>query len=282
MKKKLITVLIQILIFSVILLIGGSFYSNTMASYDVNPHATTGITASQHPSLNNMDVNYFWMEIITLNNTMYLTFDFRYFSNGTHAVSFTLPYRVLQLDNLKEEGNWLFNNSESGSIVTVFCHINESLPYDVGNKNFRTKLYLEDSVVDKIFETRSVTLSFGGSMTVDINEVRQEIQKALPFGLVGNGYDGMLYIAIPKSAIITATTVPISRIGSEKDYKVLEFQINEFKPFQLQYVDPEARRDFEINLLFSGIFIGAAVSGFVGVFIDNFKHLLIRKNLKSA
>jgi hypothetical protein len=37
-------------------------------------------------------------------------------------------------------------------------------------------------------------------------------------------------------------------------------------------VDSAQRRDFEVNLLLSGIFIGAAVSGFAGVFIESFSN----------
>jgi len=73
--------------------------------------------------------------------------------------------------------------------------------------------------------------------------------------------NGTLRISIPSSAVITSISQQIDRRDPAKESQVLQFQISQFKPFQLQYLDSSQRRNFEINLLFSGIFFGVAASG---------------------
>jgi hypothetical protein len=86
--------------------------------------------------------------------------------------------------------------------------------------------------------------------------------------LVGVGLNGTVRISVPYSAIITGMTPQVERRDPEKNFQSLEFNINELKPFQLQYIDSEQRIAFEMELLIVGLFFGIAGSLIVEITIE--------------
>ena len=228
---------IQILIFTGVLLIGIIFYVQTFSNFSVTSRTTTGITASIFPdNEDKMKLNDFIMDLNCKEKIIDLRFNFAYIETGNYSFSFTLPYRITNLEAYS--GNWSLKNASSGSIVIAnyYAIKNES---DIG-WDFSTVsalIHLQDSMIDTVFETCTVNIPFGGGLTQDVAIAREQLLGNSTMTLIGGGYNGTLIIDIsPQNSIITAYTLPLDRIDEGAGYKVLTFQVNGFTPFQLQYV----------------------------------------------
>lgn len=262
------SLLAKIIVFLIIAIIGYFFYTRTLSNYRVTSSVTTGIVAGRYPYHDyEMKVNYFEMDINTQKQTVYLSFGIAYYSKGNYSVLLTLPYRIASYENLRS-GTWYVRNAVSGSVVMATFEAENVSEIGWSFQTLRIALHTQDSIGDKIFETNSISLPFGGSITLDIQEKLDELREIVPISLFGDGFNGTLRLSVPYSAVITGTTKQIERRDPAQDFQVFEFRINEFKPFQLQYIDSAQRRDFETNLLLSGTIFGVAVSGFAGIAIE--------------
>jgi F0F1-type ATP synthase membrane subunit c/vacuolar-type H+-ATPase subunit K len=114
------------------------------------------------------------------------------------------------------------------------------------------------------------------------NKKLRSCGKLLQLPFFGNSFNGTVTVTVLYSAIGIVSTLPINGIIPTNDSQVLQFSINGLAPFQLQYVDSQARNNFETNLFFSGIFLGAAVSGFIGLALDFASIQESSKNIKTA
>jgi hypothetical protein len=143
-------------------------------------------------------------------------------------------------------------------------------------------LHINGSILDKVFETCTVNLPFGGSVTDEVSKELDNLGKISPFTLFGSGINGTVSISVPYSAIMPETTQQVDRRDPENNFQVLEFNINEFKPFRLQYIDSAQRRDFEAYLLISGVILGVAASGFAEIAVElistKYQHTSVQKN----
>ena len=259
----------KVLVFSIIAIITYFFcYTRIFSNYQSTSYISTGIVAGKYPYHDyETNVNYFIMDIDTQKQTVYLSLDITYYSKGNYSVLLTLPYRIESYENLSS-GTWYVRKAVSGSVVMVTYNAENVSETGWSSQTFRIELHVQDSVVDKIFEANSISLPFGGSITLDIQEKLEELREITPIAIFSDGFNGTVRISIPSSAVITGTTQQIDRRDPAKGYQVLEFQINQFKPFQLKYMDITERRDFERYLLFSGIFFGVAASGFADIAIE--------------
>jgi len=260
--------LAKIIVFLIIAIIGYFFYTRTLSNYRVTSSVTTGIVAGRYPYHDDeMKVNFFEIEVNTQKQTVRLSFGIAYHSKGNYSVLLTLPYRIASYENLRS-GTWYVRNAVSGSVVMATFEAENVSDIGWSFQTLRTVLHTQDSIGDKIFETNSISLPFGGSITLDIQEKLDELREIVPISLFSDGFSGTLRLSLPYSAVITGTTQQIERRDPAQDFQVFEFRINEFKPFQLQYIDSAQRRDFETNLLLSGTIFGVAVSGFAGIVIE--------------
>ncbi|MCW4019317.1 MAG: YebO family protein [Candidatus Bathyarchaeota archaeon] len=265
MKKSILP---QFAIFLTLLLVGLSFYQGTFSHYNVTSHTTTGVVLSQNPyDPNEISSTRFEMAIDTTRNTIRIEFDFVYWTAGNYSFALSLPYQISKLETWADSGMWTYDNGKSGSIVIASLNVTHN-PETWSSARLYALIYTQ-TIANTVFETCSVSIPFGGGFTYDVQTARDKIAGAMT--TVGDGYPGKLFITIPSNCILSTSTLPVMRIDSGAGQQVLQFDIEEFSPFQMQYIDPDARRIFERNLLFSGVFIGAAVSVLAGIIIKNLK-----------
>jgi hypothetical protein len=267
----------KVLLFVIVLVAGVILYFQT--SPKVKSYASTGIIAGKYPYHDEMNVNYFTMDINTQNNSIILSMDITYFSEGNYSLLLTLPWRIASFQNLST-GNWIIRNAESGSIVMAILSAENVSEREWSYNTFRVLLNTKDSILDKIFETSILSLPFGGSITLDVQEKLDELRETFPIATSDNVFNGTVRVSVPPSAVITGTTQPINRRDPAKENQVLEFQITQFKPFQLQYVDSAQRAEFEVRLLISGMLLGVAASGFAGIGVEYINAKYQKRNEK--
>jgi hypothetical protein len=240
----------------------------TFSNYEVSSYATTGIIYGSYANPNyGMNVNDFAMYFNTQKQTIDLSIDFAYNSIGNYTLLMTLPYRIESFQNLGNGTLYLRSNS-SGSVVMFTYNIKEisgAGPYTF--KRAEALLYVNGSILDKVFDLCTLNLPFGGSITNEVSQELENLSTISHFTLSGEGINGTVSVSVPYSASIT-TTQQIEERFPESDFQVLTFSINEFKLFQFQYVDSAQRMNFENNLLISGVTLGIAGAGFADVLIE--------------
>jgi hypothetical protein len=261
------SLLIKIIVFSLIAIIGYSFYTRTFSNYQVSSSGTTGIVAGMSPADDDkMKVTHFDMYVNVQKQSILLGFSISYYAKGNYTIAFTLPYRISTTKNLGL-GKWYVRNAESGSIVMVVVENENDSETGWIFQRPHAIFYTEDKICTTIFETNSLNLAFGSSMTLDVNDKLDELREISWITLIGGGFNGTVQVALPFSAVITGTTHQMERVDPTEDYQVYEFMINGFMPLQVQFIDSAQRRDFETYLLFSGTFFGVAAAGFAEIVI---------------
>ncbi len=248
----------KILVFSLITVVALVFYFQTFSNYYVSSHPAVGIIGGQYPDGNYLHVNTFTLDMDTSKNVIDLTFYFTYASNGNYSAFITLPYQIQSYQNLSS-ANWNITNCTSGSVVIVTADIMNYSGAGWETTYFHVKLFSADNLLDRTFETNTLILPFGGSYTLDAQEVVEN--SGIPLGSSDNPFNGVVSVNVPYSAVGITSSLPIEHRIPTTDTQVLSFAINDFKPFQLQYVDSEARYQFEVNIVVIGVLLGVAASG---------------------
>lgn len=284
MPVNRISLFLKVTIFSIVLLIGFLFFMTVFSNYQVSSFATTGIIYGSYANPDyGMNVNSFSMDMNAQKQIIILNIDFAYNSVGNYTVLMTLPYRIDSFQNLSS-GNLYLKSTPSGSIAMFTYNMKNISNSGYTFETASAQLHINGSILDKVFETCTINLPFGGSVTDEVSKELDNFRKISPFTLIGAGISGTVSIAVPYSAIITETTQQINRRDPENDFQVLEFNINEFKPFRLQYIDSAQRRDFEAYLLISGVMFGVAASGFAEIAVElistKYQHVSVEKKKK--
>lgn len=260
-----VILLILILASSLSLLAGYILYQNSFSDYEIKSQSTTGIIIGHYPY-------HFWkiglvsLEVDPALNILHVHLWFDYESKGNYSIALTLPYRIESVDTLTsptDEGNWTWRNADSGSVVMVTVKVEED-PQSIRSQRVSAKLNLKDPIADKIFEVRSISLPFGGSFTLDVQEEWDNLRLIAPISPIGKSLNCSLNLVLPSSAMITAMTHPIARRDPVREnQQVLTFQLTSDSPFFLQYSVPAESYSRESNVFLSGILIGLGISGFM-------------------
>jgi hypothetical protein len=220
--------LIEIFVFSLILLIGFVFYFRAFSNYQVSSNPTTGIIYGSYSNPDyGMNVNSFTMEINTQKQTINLGIDFAYNSIGNYTLLMTLPFRIEDYTNFSS-GNVFVRNMSSGSIVMFTFDIGNASNYGYTFDTAKILLHVDNSILDKVFETSTLNLPFGGSVTNEISKELGNLGQVSQFTIIGGGINGTVRITIPYSAVVIGTTHQIDRRDPENDGQLFEFHINGF------------------------------------------------------
>jgi hypothetical protein len=265
-NKKLLQVKIVILIciaLIVVIPLYQIFFNN-----QVTNKATTEIVYGLYANPDyGLKVNSFSMEITPQKQLVNLAFSLAYNSAGNYSILLTLPYELESFENLGN-GTWYCRSTNSGSAIMVTYNINQSSQSSYTTETAKVLLHIKSPIIDKVFETSTISLPFGGSLTGEVQKEVSDLSQISPVNLIGDGINGTVRIAVPYSAIITGLTPQVERRDPEKDFQSLEFHITEFKPFQLQYVDSGQRIAFETNLLIVGVLFGIFGSLLVDILVE--------------
>jgi hypothetical protein len=269
MQTSVKSLVLKTVVFLVFLITGLLFYNMAFSNYEVSSFPTTGIIYGSYANPNyGTNVNFFEMELNTQNQNVDLIILFAYDIAGNYSLLMTLPYQIDSFQNLRS-GNLTVRSTSSGTIV-MFTYdireVNSSIGYTFDSAE--AMLHVKGSILDKVFELSTLNLPFGGAITPEISQEFTSLRNVTPFTIFSNGINGTVDISVPYSAIITQTTEPIENRNPVSDFQWIEFSINGFKPFQLQYLDSAQRMNFERNLLISGVVFGVAGSILADIFID--------------
>jgi hypothetical protein len=265
-RKSLLSLLLKLAIFSVVLTIGLLLYTVAFSNYEVSSFATTGIIYGSYANpVYGMNVNSFEMDINTQEQTIVLSIDFAYDTVGNYTLLMTLPFRIDSFHNLKS-GNLYLKSTSSGSIAMFIYNINETSNIGYTFETASASFHINGSILDKVFEICTLNLPFGGSVTTEVSQELDSFRTISPFTIFGSGINGTVGITVPYSAIVTNPQQYFRE--PMNGFQWLDFSINEFKPFQFQYVDSAQRMNFERNLLISGVILGIAGSGFAEIVVE--------------
>jgi hypothetical protein len=268
----------KIAVFSLITLLAVFYFFQTFPEVTGIEHPIGGICGGQFP--NNDDIwhiNSFTLDVDSRANFLDLTFHIGYCQNGNYSVMLTLPYRVAHYED-RSNTTWLVKNSDSGSIFLGIENVTDYSGAGWQSKLLRLSIWSEDPLVVNSFETTTLSLPFGSSLTSDVSNGINNLRGISPIGLSDCPFTGVVSISVPYSATSITATLPIEHRIPTNESQVLFFNIDDFKTFQLQYINPEQRQQFEVNMLIMGILLGVAASGWAELIVQGLGKLLTVKN----
>jgi hypothetical protein len=278
-KKRKLANTWKFLVCTLTTIIAVLLYLQTFSNYYVSPHPISGIIGGQYPDASKLHVNYFTMDIDTEKNVILLSFDLVYYDNGSYSVLLTLPYQIASYNESLSSADWYIKNASSGSVIMAVLNVNNFTAIGWQSTTVRVLLTSKDLLLDRTFETNTLILPFGGAHDYDMQQEINKIYQISPIGMSSNPFNGAVSVTVPYSAVGLITSLPIdhSTPTNNPQVQVLTFSINEFKTFQLQYINSQERYQFELSILLIGVLLGIAGPIWAELLIKGLTRITIRK-----